>query len=151
MKVFSVRDGFGLTLLREAGLEIALITGRRSSIVEQRAAELRIGHLRQGIGDKAAALRALCTELAIPLEAAAFMGDDWPDLPAMRIAGMALAPADADPVVRACADWVARAPGGRGAVREFAEGWLEQRGLLAGLRERWLRPEGGAGAPAAPA
>lgn len=151
MKVFSVRDGFGLTLLREAGLEIALITGRRSSIVEQRATELRIRHLRQGIGDKAAALRALCAELGMPLEAAAFMGDDWPDLPAMRIAGMALAPADADPVVRACADWVASAAGGHGAVREFAEWWLEQRGLLAGARERWLSPQGGAGVSAAPA
>jgi 3-deoxy-D-manno-octulosonate 8-phosphate phosphatase (KDO 8-P phosphatase) len=148
MKAFSVRDGFGITLLRQAGLEIALITGRRSDIVERRAAELRIAHVRQAAGDKAATLRALCAELAIPLEAVAFMGDDWPDLPAMAIAGLALAPADADEAVRAQAHWVAASPGGRGAVREFAHWWLGCRGLLEPMRRIWLSQ---ADSPAPPA
>jgi 3-deoxy-D-manno-octulosonate 8-phosphate phosphatase (KDO 8-P phosphatase) len=138
MKAFSVRDGFGLALLREAGLHIAIITGRRSAIVERRAAELGIAHVRQSVSDKAQALRALCAELGINPAQAAFMGDDWPDLPAMRLAGLALAPADADPEVRARADWVASRPGGHGAVREFADWWLARRGLRQAQLQRWL-------------
>ena len=138
MKAFSVRDGFGLALLRGAGLQIAIITGRHSAIVERRAAELGIVHVRQSVSDKAQALRELCAELGIGTAQAAFMGDDWPDLPAMRLAGLALAPADADPEVRERADWVASRPGGHGAVREFADWWLARCGLRDAQLQRWL-------------
>src|SRR5690606_28109124 len=80
MKAFSVRDGFGLTLLREADIRLALITARRSAIVEVRAAELRFDEVRQGVGDKAVALRELCERFGLDPQQAAYVGDDWPDL-----------------------------------------------------------------------
>ena len=137
MKAFSVHDGFGLTLLREAGVELAIITGRRSAIVQARADELRIRDVVQGAQDKGAALLALCAQLSIEPRQAAFMGDDWPDLPAMTLAGLALAPADATLAVREHADWVSTRRAGDGAVREFAEWWLARRGLLADVLARY--------------
>ena len=128
LKSFSVRDGFGLTLLREAGIRLAIVTARRSSIVEHRARELRIDDIVQGAGDKAAALAALCERHGLPVESAGFMGDDWNDLPAMLAAGFAAAPADAAPEVCARAHWVSGLPAGRGAVRELAEFILKARG-----------------------
>lgn len=121
MKAFSVRDGFGLTLLREAGVKLALITARRSAIVEVRAAELKFDEVRQGVADKAVALRELCAHFGLGLHQAAYVGDDWPDLGAMAAAGLAASVADAAEPVRERAHWVSRAPAGRGAVREFAE------------------------------
>lgn len=129
-KTFSVRDGFGLTLLRDAGIRVALVTGRTSSIVAQRARELQIDTVLQGVPDKAEALRALCAQHGVSPEQAGFMGDDWPDLPAMRLAGFAAAVADAAPEVRRIAHWVASAPAGAGAVRELAEHLLRAQGRL---------------------
>ncbi|NLD67701.1 MAG: HAD hydrolase family protein [Limnobacter sp.] len=128
MKSFSVRDGFGLTLLREAGIRLAVITARRSSIVEHRAAELKFDEVLQGVGDKASALAQLCTAAGIALDEAGFVGDDWPDLPAMLSAGFAASVADAPAEVRARAHWVSCLPAGRGAVRELAEFVLRSRG-----------------------
>jgi 3-deoxy-D-manno-octulosonate 8-phosphate phosphatase (KDO 8-P phosphatase) len=128
MKSFSVRDGFGLTLLREAGLRLAIVTARRSAIVEHRAAELRIGSVLQGVSDKAEALARLCKESGLSLDQSGFVGDDWTDLPAMLSAGFAATVADAPPEVRAHAHWVSSLPPGRGAVRELAEFVLRARG-----------------------
>ncbi len=121
MKAFSVRDGFGLTLLREAGVKLAIVTARRSAIVEARAAELRFDEVRQGSKDKAAALGELCERFGLATREAAFVGDDWPDLGAMALAGLAASVADAPAAVRERAHWVSNAPAGRGAIREFAE------------------------------
>jgi len=128
MKSFSVRDGFGLTLLREAGIRLAVITARRSAIVEHRARELKFDHVLQGVGDKASALAALRDEHRLAPAEAGFVGDDWPDLPAMLSAGFAAAPADAAPEVREHAHWVSSAPAGHGAIRELAEFVLRARG-----------------------
>lgn len=128
MKAFSVRDGFGLTLLREAGVHLAIITARESAIVRARAAELQIGTVCQGIHDKAQALRALSRERGMTLDECAFVGDDWPDLAAMAIAGLAATAADAAPEVRASAHWISTLPAGHGAVRELAEFLLRARG-----------------------
>ena len=130
MKAFSVRDGFGLTLLREAGLRLAIITARRSAIVEQRAAELGIPLVIQGVRDKLAALDSLCVELNLAHSQVGFAGDDWTDLPAMMAAGFAAAVADAEPAVRARAHWVSTRPGGAGAIRDLAEFILDSRGTL---------------------
>lgn len=135
MKGFSVLDGFGLTLLREAGIRIAIITGRGSSIVEARAAELKFDAVLQRVRDKAAALSEVARSFECPPASVAFMGDDWPDLPAMSIAGIAAAPASAVRQVREAADWVSTLPAGRGAVREFAEWLLEAQGHLDALLE----------------
>jgi 3-deoxy-D-manno-octulosonate 8-phosphate phosphatase (KDO 8-P phosphatase) len=128
MKSFSVRDGFGLALLREAGIRLAVITARRSSIVEHRAAELKFDEVAQGVDDKALALAGLCERAGLPLSQAGFVGDDWPDLPALSIAGFAASVADAPPEVRSRVHWVSRARAGRGAVRELAEFMLRARG-----------------------
>ena len=137
MKAFCVHDGFGLTLLREAGLRLAIVTGRRSRIVEARAAELRIETVLQGVADKAAALRELAGHFGVPPAAIACMGDDWPDLPAFGLAGLAAAPASAAEPVRAAAHWVSTRPAGQGAVREFAEWLLEVRGERDALLDRY--------------
>jgi len=137
-KQFSVRDGFGLALLRDAGLDLAIITGRHSGAVAARAAELRINHVLSGVADKAAGLHELADRTGIALTSIAYLGDDWPDLPALRLAGLAAAPADAEPDVKACCHWIASRSGGRGAVREFAEWLLAQRGQRDALLQRYL-------------
>ena len=129
-KRFSVRDGLGLVLLREAGIRVALVTGGSSAIVAHRARELRIDTVLQGVGDKAAALRELCAGAGIGLAQAGFMGDDWPDLPAMLAAGFAAAVPDAAPEVRRVAHWTATRPAGGGAARELAEHLLRAQGRL---------------------
>jgi len=128
MKAFSVRDGMGITLLREAGIGVAIITARQSTIVERRAAELRIDEVLQAVADKAKALRDLARRKAVHLGQVGFVGDDWPDLPALSIVGLAASVADAHPEVRSRAHWVSKARAGEGAVRELAEFILRARG-----------------------
>ena len=142
MKAFSVRDGFGLTLLRAAGFKLAIITARRSAIVELRAAELRFDAVIQGAHDKRAALLKLCGEHSVQPQQVGFVGDDWPDLPAMLSAGFAAAVADAVDEVRGRAHWVSTLPAGRGAVRELAEFILDCRGELKTLLARRLTAAG---------
>ena len=136
-KAFSVHDGFGLNLLRQAGLKLAIVTGRESRIVERRAAELNFDRVLQGVADKGAALKSLAQTFGFGVQELAFMGDDWPDLAAMRQAGLALAVANATPEVLACAHWVSSASGGDGAVREFAHWWLASTGQLECLRQKY--------------
>ena len=130
MKRFSVRDGYGLRLLANAGIELVIITGRESEIVRQRAAELRISEVHQGVADTQLLLTRLCATRGLTLAQAAFAGDDWPDLPAMRASGFAAAPADAEPAVLASAHWVAPRRGGHGALRDIAEFILAAQGRL---------------------
>ncbi len=129
-KRFSVRDGFGLVLLQQAGIRVALVTGRSSAIVAQRARELRIDTVLQGVADKAAAMRELCADTGVELAQAGFMGDDWPDLPAMLAVGFAATVPDAAPEVRRIAHWTATQPAGGGAVRELAEHLLRAQGRI---------------------
>jgi 3-deoxy-D-manno-octulosonate 8-phosphate phosphatase (KDO 8-P phosphatase) len=128
LKVFHVRDGAGLKALQRAGIEVAIISGRRSAAVEQRCAELGIRHLLQGREDKAAALRELLAALAVTAAATACVVDDTPDLPLMAIVALPIAVADAHADVLAAARHVTRAAGGRGAVREVCDVLLEARG-----------------------
>ncbi|WP_035515914.1 KdsC family phosphatase [Pseudohaliea rubra] len=121
LKAFNIKDGLGLKLLQRAGISVAIITGRRSQIVERRAAELGIAHVIQGREDKRIALEELCAGLGLSLAQCAYMGDDLPDLGALRAAAIGLAPADAVEAVAAAADWQSRYPGGEGCVREACE------------------------------
>lgn len=118
---FDVKDGHGIVALRRAGIEVALITGRDSPAMRRRAAELGIVNVCAGIDDKAAELRRLSGALDVPLGAVCYIGDDEPDLPAMALAGVSAAPADATPAVRAAATIVLGHAGGQGAVRELAD------------------------------
>jgi 3-deoxy-D-manno-octulosonate 8-phosphate phosphatase (KDO 8-P phosphatase) len=139
MKAFNVRDGLGLSLLREAGIGLAIITARRSAIVELRAAELRIDEVLQGVSDKASALRDLASRKEVALSEVGFVGDDWTDLPAMAVAGFAASVSDGDCEVRARSHWVSVAPAGRGAIRELASFILRARGQYEGLLAQRLR------------
>jgi 3-deoxy-D-manno-octulosonate 8-phosphate phosphatase (KDO 8-P phosphatase) len=128
MKAYNVRDGLGLTLLREAGIGLAIITARQSTIVERRAAELRIDEVLQGVADKGQALRELAMRKGVSLDEVGFVGDDWPDLTAFALAGFAASVADAHPEVRSRAHWVSDARAGHGAIRELADFVLRARG-----------------------
>ncbi|KDB08683.1 3-deoxy-D-manno-octulosonate 8-phosphate phosphatase, YrbI family [Burkholderia sp. lig30] len=121
MKSFNSLDGHGVKLLGEAGIATAIITGRRSEIVTARAKEMRIAHLFQGVENKRVTFDELLGTLGIAPDACGYMGDDWPDLPVMLRCGFATAPANAHPEVIARAHWVARSPGGQGAVREVCD------------------------------
>lgn len=131
LKTFDTQDGHGIKMLQQAGILCAIITGRNTQLVARRAANLGIKHLLQGREDKGVALSALSQELAIPLDEIAYMGDDWPDLPAIRAAGLGVAVANAHQEVRRHADLVTTARGGRGAVREVCDLILEAQGLYA--------------------
>ncbi|GIX34191.1 MAG: hypothetical protein KatS3mg125_2147 [Lysobacterales bacterium] len=132
LKVFHVHDGLGLKRLKAAGVEVAVISARSSPVVAMRLAELGIVQVHQGQEDKAACFRRLLAACACPPEAAGFMGDDLPDLPALRLAGLAVAPANAVAEVIAAAHWVTHRLGGDGAVRELCEAILAARSEGAG-------------------
>ncbi len=128
IKTFDSQDGHGIKLLQKTGIVCAIITGRTSQLVERRARNLGITLLLQGREDKLVALKELSEQLSIPLEEMAYVGDDWPDLPAIRAAGLGVAVANAHREVRRYDDFVSLATGGRGAVREVCDLILEAQG-----------------------
>jgi 3-deoxy-D-manno-octulosonate 8-phosphate phosphatase (KDO 8-P phosphatase) len=123
MKVFDVRDGLGIKNLIAAGIGVAVISGRRSGAVSARMRELGVSDVAQGVTDKARALAELLKRNAIAAKHVACLVDDTPDLGLMAAVGLPAAVADAHPEVLSAAAHVTRAPGGRGAVREFCD-WL---------------------------
>ena len=131
LKRFDVRDGQGLVLLRQAGVLTAVITRRRSEIVERRADELGIAEVHQGATDKRAVLEALLARRAMPASDVAYVGDDIGDLPAMQLVGFPIAVADAVPAVRDAAGYTTRARAGHGAIREICELILKAKTRLA--------------------
>lgn len=144
MKRFEITDGLGVRLMQEAGIEVAIITGRESAAVRLRAAELGISECHQDASAaKLPILRALMERLGFAWEEVAFLGDDLADLPVLRRAGLPAAVANAVAEVRAEAAWTARRRGGEGAVREFAEALLRSRGEWAEAVERYVRQKEG--------
>ena len=120
MKAFHVQDGYGIAhILPRMGITPVIITGRSSEIVRKRAAELKISHLHQGIGDKLSKLQEVAAELGAAAEEIAYIGDDVNDLDCIRWCGITACPADAVPEVLEEVDYVCKRDGGRGAVREF--------------------------------
>lgn len=120
-KSFSVRDGFGIKALLAAGIEVAIISGRDSPAVNKRMDELGVTRVVQGREDKGAALAQLLRDTGIPAAEVAYLGDDTPDVAAMRMVGLPASVADAHADARAASAWVSTRPGGHGAVREFCE------------------------------
>ena len=120
MKAFDVKDGYAIYhMLPAHNIIPVIITGRSSEIVWKRAAELKISHLHQGIGDKLSKLQEVAAELGAAAEEIAYIGDDVNDLDCIRWCGFTACPADAVPEVLAAVDYVCKRDGGRGAVREF--------------------------------
>lgn len=140
LKRYDVQDGLGMAMLRECGIKVAIITGRVSESVATRARELRVDAC---IQDKAArklpALRTLCADWDIALDEVAFVGDDLPDLGAMREVGLAVAVGNAMPEARRAAHWQLTARGGHGAVREFSEALLHARDEWHDAVERYVK------------
>jgi 3-deoxy-D-manno-octulosonate 8-phosphate phosphatase (KDO 8-P phosphatase) len=128
MKAFDVRDGHGLRLLSLAGVKLAVLTGRRADLVQERCRELSIEHVIGRSRAKGEGLRKLCEAAGVPPAETAFMGDDVNDLPALRKAALSCAPRDAAREVLSEADWISSKDGGRGAVRELCELLLAARG-----------------------
>jgi 3-deoxy-D-manno-octulosonate 8-phosphate phosphatase (KDO 8-P phosphatase) len=139
MKRFEITDGLGIRLLQDAGVEVALVTGRESQAVALRAAELGIAECHQGsAATKLPVVRALAERRGIDLLQVAFLGDDLVDIPVLRRVGLPAAVANAAAEVRAEASWTGTRPGGYGAVREFAEALLRARSEWTGVVERYL-------------
>ena len=127
-KRFDVKDGHGLVLARLTGLRAAILTARRSKIVEVRGSELGLSPISQGNRDKGKGLVDLLEQAGVPAERAAYVGDDLNDLAPLSQVLFAACPSDAHPLVRQAAHYVAKAPGGRGAVREIVELILSAQG-----------------------
>ena len=119
-KSFSVLDGQGLKQLEAAGIKVALITARASLSAQQRGQDLGL-HVQIGVSNKREAVQALCDEMGIGLDEVLFMGDDLPDLPALTVVGVAVAPANAHPWTAERAHWITKARGGEGAAREVCD------------------------------
>lgn len=128
LKRFHVRDGSGIKLWREAGHEVAIISGRTSAATVRRATELGITKIWQGRDDKLAALGELLATTGLTADAVCAIGDDLADVPVLRRVGVAVAVADACPEAVAAADFVTPVPGGRGAVRAAIERLLRLQG-----------------------
>jgi 3-deoxy-D-manno-octulosonate 8-phosphate phosphatase (KDO 8-P phosphatase) len=138
LKSFHIHDGLGIKLLQRSGVQVGIITGRVSPMVERRARELGITLLLQGREDKWVATQTVFHELGISAPEVAYMGDDLPDLAAIRHVGLGIAPANAVTFVRQHADLVTANAGGEGAVREACEFILAAKGLLDSAQQEWL-------------
>lgn len=120
-KTFHIQDGLGLVLLKKVGIEVAIITGSKQSLIDKRMRQLGITHFYQGQRNKQAAYDELKATLNLDDHAFAYIGDDLPDLPIMQHVGFSVAVANAVPAVKHIADWQTTLSGGHGAVREVCD------------------------------
>ena len=128
VKRFFTRDGLGIKMLQAAGIPVAILTGRVSAQTAARCRELGITSVAQGKRFKTDAFRALLSEHHVSADETAYMGDDVPDIPVLRAAGLSAIPADASAEVRPLAHFVSDFTGGNGAVRSLAELILKAQG-----------------------
>ena len=135
LKRFHILDGFGLKLLQRAGITPAVITGRDSPPLRARLQALGVTHVHYGTEQKRAAAESTLRDLGLQWSQAAAIGDDWPDLPVLARCALACAPSKAHAEVKAAAQYVTRAAGGKGAAREFCDLLLVASGRYAGLLE----------------
>ena len=138
IKRFHATDGLGIRLLGDAGIKIAVITGRESNVVRHRCTELQIDHLVQGAKNKLPAFELLCTEMDLTPKDFAYMGDDIIDLPVMRRVALALTVPGANAEVAETAHWTSTRPGGNGAAREACELLLKAQNLYESAIARYM-------------
>jgi 3-deoxy-D-manno-octulosonate 8-phosphate phosphatase (KDO 8-P phosphatase) len=137
-KCFNIRDGLGVRLWQNSGGLAGIVTGRSSQIVKLRAAELDMEIVRQGVKEKLPVVEEILASLKLRPEQLAYIGDDLPDVPAIRYAGLGIAVADAPEEVRGAADYVTSVPGGGGAVREVVELLLKNTGKWETVIEKFV-------------
>jgi 3-deoxy-D-manno-octulosonate 8-phosphate phosphatase (KDO 8-P phosphatase) len=138
VKRFSVKDGMGIRLLMDAGIEVGIVTARRSPALMARLANLGITRIYDGVKHKEDILDAIVRETGLTPQAIAYAGDDLPDIRIMKRCGLPMAVADACAETRAAAVYVTQARGGAGAVREISERMLRAQGLWDDVIERFL-------------
>lgn len=144
LKRFDIQDGVGIRLLRESGLEVALVSGRNSRATTLRAEELGIAEVFQDdAAQKLAAFEQILERHGLRWDETAFVGDDLPDLPLLTRVGLPVAVRNAVTEVRDVAQYITKAPGGRGAVREFIEALLRARGEWTAAVDRYVSQRGG--------
>lgn len=141
MRAFHARDGLGIRIGQRGGLLFGIVSGRDSPIVSHRAEELYITEVHQGIADKETRVRQILDRLGIAPRHACFVGDDIVDVPAMRLCGLAVAPADAPAEVRDRTHWVTTRSGGRGCVRELIDRVLRAQGRWETATARYFASE----------
>lgn len=127
-KAFNSRDGHGIKMMQRNGIAAGIITGRTSKVVEHRVADLGIKHVYQGCADKLPVYLKLVSDLGLPPEKTAFIGDDVVDLPIMLRVGLSVATRDAHPMVKQYSHWITPSVGGRGAARDLAEMLMHAQG-----------------------
>jgi 3-deoxy-D-manno-octulosonate 8-phosphate phosphatase (KDO 8-P phosphatase) len=128
IKIFNVKDGLGIRLLKEAGIQVGIVTGRKGKALQHRCKNLGIDLVIDGVWQKGGALDVICERTGVAPESMAFVGDDLPDMAIMKKVGLAIAVADAHEMVRQCAHITTVALGGKGAVREVSETILRAQG-----------------------
>ncbi|WP_299941555.1 HAD-IIIA family hydrolase [uncultured Microbulbifer sp.] len=138
LKTFNSLDGHGIKMLQKSGVHVAIVTGRRSSVVERRAHDLGVSKLIQGREDKFDALQELLADAPCRLEDIAYIGDDYPDLLVMTRVGCPIAPPNAAQLVREHALWITDARGGEGAVREACDRIMQAQGTFAAALAPYL-------------
>ncbi|GAB7027647.1 KdsC family phosphatase [Geotalea toluenoxydans] len=138
-KFFNVKDGHGIKMVQRAGIEVGIISGRESQVVVNRAAELAIGIVYQKCLDKLTPYLKILEATGLDHSQVAFVGDDVIDIPVMRRAGFAAAPADAVAEVIPYAHFVTRNRGGWGAVREVCDLLLKEQGVWGEITDRYYK------------
>ena len=138
-KCFHARDGHGIKLLRQTGVEVAVISGRKSNSVALRMKNLGIEYVYQGHENKIAAFHEILQSLSIEPEQAAHVGDDLLDLPVMTRVGLSIAVNDANDAVKDYADWCTETPGGLGAVREVCDFIMKSQGTFDGVLKSYMQ------------
>lgn len=138
-RAFHARDGHGVRMGQRGGLLFGLLSGRESRVVTDRAAELYINEVHQGVLDKAARYREILQRLGLADDEVCFVGDDVVDIPVLRQVGLAVAPLDAVPEALEAAHWVSTRKGGDGVVREVVDLVLRARGKWSAVTERYLK------------
>lgn len=137
-KAFNSKDGFGMRLLQDSGIDVGIITGRESTLVRLRMEELGITQIMQGRREKGPALDEMMEITGLTLDQIAYVGDDVVDLPIMSRVGLSIAVQDARPVVKKHAHWITESVGGRGAGRDVCELILEAHGKWDDIIKRYL-------------
>jgi len=137
MKAFNIQDGLGIKLLQQGGIQVGIITGRVSKLVQRRATELGINPVIQGREDKLTALNELMLTANLSLDEVAFVGDDLPDLAVIKKVGLGITVANGSTTLKSAADWQTTKKGGDGAIREVAEMLLSCQDNLAHLLEQY--------------
>ncbi|MCK5312375.1 MAG: HAD-IIIA family hydrolase [Desulfobacteraceae bacterium] len=138
IKSFNSKDGLGIRLLMNSGIKVGIITGRKSGALTHRCKNLGIDLLFDGITDKLKAFNTILEETNITAKETAFAGDDLPDLPVMKCAGLSISPADAPSYVQEHSDIVTRQKGGEGAIREICDEILKAQNKWETIIDKYL-------------